>query len=154
MARHPELEAAILADRGDPELYRVYGDWLEQQGDPRGALIALHLANETTQARTLLSAHPELLPQPRSSWGAVFEWTNGFLGAIDLVDPSIDDFATVLHHPSCALLRSLQVSISGDFAADLIGQISHHVSPLEHLAVHHTVIGFGYRNLPPIGDDF
>jgi uncharacterized protein (TIGR02996 family) len=45
-ARNLELEAAILADPTSAEPYRMYADWLEQQGDPRGQLIALELAEE------------------------------------------------------------------------------------------------------------
>jgi uncharacterized protein (TIGR02996 family) len=43
-AREPELERAILADPDDREAYRVYGDWLHGQGDPRGDWIALAAA--------------------------------------------------------------------------------------------------------------
>src|SRR5689334_3233354 len=36
-----ELEAAIARDPYAPDGYRVYGDWLQAHGDPRGELIAL-----------------------------------------------------------------------------------------------------------------
>ena len=38
-AREPAIEATILADPDVDEPYRIYGDWLQQQGDPRGELI-------------------------------------------------------------------------------------------------------------------
>ncbi len=41
MHRNPELEAAIVANPGDPNSFAVYGDWLQQQNDPQGELIAL-----------------------------------------------------------------------------------------------------------------
>ncbi|MBA2541436.1 MAG: TIGR02996 domain-containing protein, partial [Deltaproteobacteria bacterium] len=40
--RDPDLEAQILEDPSDRARFVVYSDWLQQQGDPRGALIALH----------------------------------------------------------------------------------------------------------------
>ena len=43
-ARNPALEAPLLADPYDREAWIVYGDWLQQQGDPRGEYIALRAA--------------------------------------------------------------------------------------------------------------
>ena len=43
-ARNPELEAALLDDPGNVNAWQVYGDWLQQQGDPRGTHIALRRA--------------------------------------------------------------------------------------------------------------
>lgn len=57
-ARNPELEAAftamLRAGGDDAELYRLYADWLEQQGDPRGRLIALQLLLEAKRLDTKL----------------------------------------------------------------------------------------------------
>jgi uncharacterized protein (TIGR02996 family) len=58
----PELEAAIDADPFDVHAYQVYADWLESRGDPRGELIALMCAAESSPtakaaASELLSAH-------------------------------------------------------------------------------------------------
>ncbi len=39
-ARNPELEAALLDDPTNEPAWLVYGDWLQQQGDPRGTYIA------------------------------------------------------------------------------------------------------------------
>src|SRR5262245_57286291 len=38
-ARNPELEALIEEDPNDLSRYLIYGDWLQQQGDPRGELV-------------------------------------------------------------------------------------------------------------------
>lgn len=43
-ARNPELEAALLDEPGNVNAWQVYGDWLQQQGDPRGTHIALRRA--------------------------------------------------------------------------------------------------------------
>jgi len=153
VARHPGLEAALLADRDDPELYRVYGDWLESQGDPRGRLIALHFADAKPEATEHLQKHPELVPLS-SSWAFRFEWDRGFIGAVELEDPSASDFEAVIGHPSCVLLSSLRVAISGSFAADVIGKIAERESSIRDLIVHHTVIPFELRAHPPIADAF
>jgi len=42
--RDAALEAALLDARDTPAPYLVYGDWLQERGDPRGELIALHHA--------------------------------------------------------------------------------------------------------------
>ena len=47
---HPELAAAIVENLDDVQARVVYGDWLSEQGDPRGELVAV-------QAR--LAEHPE-----------------------------------------------------------------------------------------------
>ena len=40
------LEAAIIRDPDDLDAFAVYGDWLAEQGDPRGELVATQLAAE------------------------------------------------------------------------------------------------------------
>jgi uncharacterized protein (TIGR02996 family) len=39
-ARNLELERQLIADPDSRETWLVYGDWLQQQGDPRGEVIA------------------------------------------------------------------------------------------------------------------
>ena len=57
--RNPELEKAIVADPSDKDAYSVYADWLQDQGDPRGELIALQLAGKDKAARKLLDKHAD-----------------------------------------------------------------------------------------------
>lgn len=58
--RAPEIEAAIDEDPYDPIRYGVYADWLQDQGHPRGELIALQLAAERDSAiRPRADAHFE-----------------------------------------------------------------------------------------------
>jgi len=40
---NPKLEAPIFADPGDLDAWAVYGDWLQEEGDPRGELISLEV---------------------------------------------------------------------------------------------------------------
>jgi uncharacterized protein (TIGR02996 family) len=62
--RNKDLEAAIIADPSNRDAYAVYGDWLQEQGDPRGELIALHLANRDKAAQQLIAKHKEYFLGP------------------------------------------------------------------------------------------
>ena len=53
-ARDAKLEAMIEAAPDDVHGYEVYADWLQAQGDPRGELIALQIANKTAPAKKLI----------------------------------------------------------------------------------------------------
>lgn len=56
-ARNPQLEAAIAANPSDRDAYAVFGDWLQEQGDPRGELISLQLGYKDKQAKALIEKH-------------------------------------------------------------------------------------------------
>ena len=85
--RNPELEGRIEADPDDVEAYAVYADWLQQQGDPLGEYIALHLEPEQTPAGKTAAAR--LLDQNARTWlgklqgapeeEAQLEWRHGLL---------------------------------------------------------------------------
>jgi len=57
--RNPALEAAIVANPDDRDAWAIYGDWLQEQGDPRGEVIALELGGKAKQAKKLFDQHPE-----------------------------------------------------------------------------------------------
>lgn len=63
-ARNADLEQAIVKDPSDRQAYAVLGDWLQEQGDPRGELISLQLGNKEKQARALIDAHAEYFLGP------------------------------------------------------------------------------------------
>jgi uncharacterized protein (TIGR02996 family) len=70
---HEALEAAIRKNPEDRQLYAVYADWLEEQGDPLGRLIRLHLEVEQRPKQT----------QPRAVFGAYLrKHRNALLGDI------------------------------------------------------------------------
>lgn len=85
------FEAAIAADPDNRDSYLVYGDWLEQRGDPRGALIAIgtELVKNPTHAKMLaahrdhLAAHPEILGPLVGCMDMLtdVEWAYGFIRA-------------------------------------------------------------------------
>lgn len=108
MNTEDELLDAILANREDRDAYRVYGDFLEQRGDPRGTLIAMELRADEGgldpgAIADFLARHPALVPRPtqhRWKWGFVVDATL-----------SSSELANVLAHPSCVALQSLEIQI-------------------------------------------
>jgi uncharacterized protein (TIGR02996 family) len=114
MARNLSLEAAI-ASAGDVATYEVYADWLIEQGDPRGDLIALDLARERDPhsaelwyARdTLLRTHaPAWLGKLASCRGVQCTWQRGFLHAV-----TIDQTNDTRHAIAYAALRGLPTAV-------------------------------------------
>ena len=87
--RHPDLEARIQANLDDHQAWAVYGDWLGNEGDPRGELIALSLEEEGEASHQARIA--EVTREHREAWlgetladmvsqgGIRLEWARGFI---------------------------------------------------------------------------
>jgi uncharacterized protein (TIGR02996 family) len=116
---NPALEKAILANPYDDDAYMVYADWLQDQGDPRGELIALQAAGKDKEARKLLDKHIDYFLGPlkdhqkthdddlgnnarvnSKAWikknQEAFQWKNGFVYRLRLaynayVDETFND---------------------------------------------------------------
>jgi uncharacterized protein (TIGR02996 family) len=122
MARHHELIAAIRANPHDVMAYRVYGEWLEQQGDPRGELIALHQMldgnlHDDDLPRYIagyLWRHRSLVPAIEP-WRVHYDWRWGFIIGATIDRPTVTEINVLLAHPSCVLLE--HVSANGADAA-------------------------------------
>ena len=133
-ARNEELERKILAAPDDEGAWRVYADWLQSQGDPRGELAAIHaeLATKPAPARRaeledaearLLEAHRDLLlgGELGDYLGDQLhvEWRHGFpydvvLDADDSTYERFDDLAkALLAHPSCFALHGVTFRARG-----------------------------------------
>jgi len=107
------FEAGIDAAPDEPNGYAVLGDWLSQQGDPRGELIALQQLGELDRRqRERVKA---LLYEPliRCLAGPLAQWRWGFVHTATLVRPTGAgaseriDLARLLAHPSSRFLRAL-----------------------------------------------
>lgn len=72
-ARNPDLEAAITANPHDREPYSVLADWLQQQGDPRGELMSLHLAGKDAEAEAFLAEHEAYFLGPLAEHKVVYD---------------------------------------------------------------------------------
>jgi uncharacterized protein (TIGR02996 family) len=123
------LEAAILRDPDDLDAYGVYGDWLSEQGDPRGELVATQLAAERDpamerEALRVFAKHRDYFIGQLGSMIATnaFTWRAGFIHkAVLSVDRLlIEDGARVaaslaevvtalLAHPSARFLVELVI---------------------------------------------
>src|SRR5215204_4545802 len=78
--RNLDLEAAIIANPEDDQLYRVYADWLEGQGDPRAQLIRVQLDSGDSAARPLLRERAEELLGPSlAKFALALSWKRGFV---------------------------------------------------------------------------
>jgi len=130
--RHPGLEAAIVADPDAPGPYAVLGDWLQQQGDPRGQLIGLVLGESsrkvTAEVAKLLREHRDYLLGPLAQIPdagdePVFEWRWGFIHRAQLDRDVIGDdepVRTLLLHPSARFLVELRADGLGQPAIDTL----------------------------------
>lgn len=131
-AWNEDLFAALRDDPG-PETAAVLGDWLSEQGDPRGQLIGLQLAQEPITellshqvffygadiGASVVSERSELFAPGRDHEGlgeVIALWRWGFVEAlaIPLGYPDWDReglepaaATTLLEHPSCRMLQEL-----------------------------------------------
>ncbi|MCU0695276.1 MAG: TIGR02996 domain-containing protein [Myxococcaceae bacterium] len=105
-----KLASAIDAAPDDPQGYAVYGDWLSQQGDPRGELIALQLLpsldrKQRERVKALLYE-----PTIRCLPGPLAHWRWGFVHTATLLRPTTAtdqvDLGALLRHPSMRFVRA------------------------------------------------
>jgi len=130
-AREPALEAAILRDPDDLASYAVYGDWLVEQGDPRGELIATQLAADATGDPELRRAALRVFARHRDAFIGVlgdtiateaFTWRAGFIQRARLSHDQLlfvdgarviatmaEVVETLLAHPSARFLTDLAI---------------------------------------------
>lgn len=123
------LEAAIERDPDDLEAFAVYGDYLAEQGDPRGELIATQLAAERDpalerEALRVFAKHRDYLLGPLGSMIAAnaFTWRAGFIrsakispdrllieGGARVATSLAEVVAALLAHPSGRFLAELEI---------------------------------------------
>jgi uncharacterized protein (TIGR02996 family) len=126
--RHPDLEAAIVAEPDAPGPYAVLGDWLQQQGDPRGQLVGLALGEPSPRVAaaiaTLLREHADYLVGPLGGDAQTFEWRWGFIHRAQLEPEVVGDvdgvLTLLLQHPSGRFLVELRAGGIGQPAIDAL----------------------------------
>ena len=149
-ARNPELEQAIAADPYGAEAYTVYADWLQDQGDPRGELIALHLAGKADVAARLIASQAAYFLGPLAEHAKcydgsnkdAFTWRNGFIHAVRLAhDHYALDYADggkhkgwdgslaqildlLLRHPSGRFLAEVTINYNNDPNEDTLDDLT------------------------------
>ncbi len=119
---HPALAAAIAEHLEDADAWAVYGDWLVEQGDPRGELVAIQLAGGTGEH--LIARYREHFlgtldedPDDERERPAL-TWRNGFLQSADIIDADLD---VLLALESARFLETLVVRAWKD-----ISVMTHH----------------------------
>ena len=134
--RNPDLERAIASDPYDTTSYSVLADWLQGQGDPRGELMALQLANKAIPALDYLAEHATALLGPLAAHVKcydglyykpapdAFTWKYGFIHRARMSFNHYwnDEFKgelaevleTLLNHPSGRFLAELTFMYNDD----------------------------------------
>ena len=117
---NPELEHAILEAPDDDAPRLVYGDWLQEQGDPRGELVAVqraqlaigahpdpeHVARLVDRERELIAKHAREWLGPLSPDSVTWR-----LGFVDTLDVAAHSFAAVMQLESTRFVRSIAVEL-------------------------------------------
>ncbi|MEO8702002.1 MAG: TIGR02996 domain-containing protein [Kofleriaceae bacterium] len=120
-ARHPELERGIHDALDSADQYLVYADWLQEQGDPFGELVALGVAatsSHTPEARRrfehYLALHQDRILGPNArELNECFRlaWRYGFVHAVTCSyreeRPTHRIWEELLALRACELVRSV-----------------------------------------------
>ncbi len=123
-ARNPELERAITEDPETDAQYLVYGDWLQQQGDPRGKAIALEAATRGktwgdkhhAQLNRFIETHKAYLYGPfEAAKGRSLTLHFGFVARIELLRGRLATTLTELFaHPARRFVTSIHIDAEAD----------------------------------------
>ncbi len=111
MARDAELLDEIARRPNDDHLLRVYADHLEEQGDPRGELIALQLADADPQrVAELIAAHGRAWVGPLLPWVRLqgCQFARGCLSEVALADLRIN-FDNIIGNSIWATVRTIHL---------------------------------------------
>jgi uncharacterized protein (TIGR02996 family) len=117
-ARRTELVRQLRDDPDNPALYLVYADWLQEQGDPLGELIALGVATtataEVARFESYLKQHETRLfgGIPRLRECVQLHWSHGMVSSINgtgAIPLAARHWAQLLKLPICELVRGLSV---------------------------------------------
>jgi uncharacterized protein (TIGR02996 family) len=133
LPENTSLEAAIL-ETLDADAFRVYADWLEERGHPRGKLIALQLEHARTHPQTQRAAeleeqwnqhlgeHADALGPPPP--GVTIEWRHGFWRSVVVRTDDVD-LARVLAQPSARFVEKLELRGEGNHFRSAILRRTH-----------------------------
>ncbi len=122
-AKFAAMIEAIRAAPQKRETWSVFGDFLSEQSDPRGELVALDLKLEETalspslksalveRRSALMKTHADLLLGPERLLGDFYlHWRRGFIWKV--ISPRVtvhpDCLAALRTHPSAALLEEME----------------------------------------------
>jgi uncharacterized protein (TIGR02996 family) len=111
---NPPLEAAIAANPDEPTTWQVFSDWLLEQGESWGEVIAAALQGKPDTAKQSAVAK-ELLG---GLDGSSIEWANGVIAHLDLRPDSVETegqmeetLGRILKHPAGHFVRKLTLGL-------------------------------------------
>ena len=123
-ARNPALERAIVDDPETDAQYEVYGDWLQQQGDPRGKAIALEVATRGktygdkyyAQMNRFIETHKAYLYGPfEFGRGRSLTLHRGFVARIELLrGPIAATLSELFAHPARRFVTTIHLDAEAD----------------------------------------
>lgn len=122
-ARNPTLEQAIVDDPENESVYEVYGDWLLEQGDPRGKAIALEVATRGkpygdkhhAALYRHVEAHKAYLHGPFTEGrGRRQRLHLGFIAHLELLTGNFTELAQLLGDLPRRFLTSIHLDAEGD----------------------------------------
>ena len=151
--RNAEIEAAIRADPDAAAPYAIYGDWLAEQGEPHGELVAVQLAREANPADAELAAREkQLLAETHLALlGRVTDnrlhprvevtWRRGFIYAAEVhttysSQDGADVYPELMRRPVTQFLRELRLGVActsgggGDRDVSILRALHDHPPPL------------------------
>jgi uncharacterized protein (TIGR02996 family) len=127
-ARNPQLEQAILDDPENAAVYEVYGDWLQEQGDPRGKAIALERGtrgkpwgdkHHAALGRHVAAHRAYLHGSFTEGRGRSQRLRLGFVSHLELLTGAFGELPQLLREPASRFLTSIHLDAEGDAIADL-----------------------------------
>lgn len=164
--RNADLEAAIAEDPYDKNTWLALADWYQQQGNPRGELMALHIANKQRPAAALFTKYKDdflgpLEPHVKCYDGSgkdAFTWRNGFIFGVRLAhDHYALDFqaegkpkvevslanvlTTLLDHPSGRFITELTMNYNDDPTDDDLQDLIDILAKRAPKTIHRIKIG-------------
>lgn len=143
----------------DWDSWRVFGDWLTDQGDARGTLVGLayRIATGHTsvdERRAMVVERERFEQEHADTWlsgysalpGTAFSWRNGFITGVKLpwTEETPQKLSELLAHPTACLLTA--TFLSGNNIGD---EGLRAIAALENIRLLH-VLHLGYNR---IGDD-
>jgi uncharacterized protein (TIGR02996 family) len=109
---NPALEEAIALDQDEPKNWRVFADWLIEQGEPWGEVIARAVQGKPDKAKQSATAK-ELLGDLEGD----ITWANGVISELDLQPEDAEDglyestLEKILKHPAGHYIRKLTLGL-------------------------------------------
>jgi len=128
-ATQEALRAQLVEQRDDIALWTVYGDLLQSEDDPRGALVMVMLERERAPSQKLYDAElayrtqhvKRLLPRALRRYANDVAWRRGFPVGIPV--PSLGALSQLIGVPSLLFVEAARIVVSAEEWPDFIAAL-------------------------------